>query len=132
MRRSMHHTSTPLGYIMLYIDESQLSRYIFTDVSFGEGSNFLLIDAAGNVVSSQNAELLGEDLADDPIFQQITAHRQAGENNFLCELNGVDKVRFSSISFLKIVLHSFAQNNDLVRIFRSIFFALVDKLRTKS
>ena len=49
-----------------------------------------LIDAAGNVVSSQNAELLGEDLADDPIFQQITAHRQAGENNFLCELNGVD------------------------------------------
>lgn len=86
----MHHTSTPLGYIMLYIDESQLSRYIFTDVSFGEGSNFLLIDAAGNVVSSQNAELLGEDLADDPIFQQITALRQAGENNFLCELNGVD------------------------------------------
>ena len=86
----MHHTSTPLGYIMLYIDESQLSRYIFTDVSFGEGSNFLLIDAAGNVVSSQNAELLGEDLADDPIFQQITAHRQAGENNFLCELNGID------------------------------------------
>ena len=43
-----------------------------------------------------------------------------------------DKVCFSSISFLKIVLHSFAQNNDLVRIFRSIFFALVDKLRTKS
>ena len=86
----MHHTSTPLGYIMLYIDESQLSRYIFTDVSFGEGANFLLIDAAGNVVSSQNAELLGEDLADDPIFQQITALRQAGENNFLCELNGVD------------------------------------------
>lgn len=88
----MHHTSTPLGYIMLYIDESQLSRYIFTDVSFGEGANFLLIDAAGNVVSSQNAELLGEDLANDPIFQQITALRQAGENNFLCELNGVDAV----------------------------------------
>ena len=43
-----------------------------------------------------------------------------------------DKVRFSSISFLKIVLHSFAQNNDLVRIFRSIFFALVNKLRAKS
>ena len=32
----------------------------------------------------------------------------------------------------RIVLHAFAQNNDLVRIFRSIFFALVDKLRTKS
>ena len=43
-----------------------------------------------------------------------------------------DKVRFSSISFLKIILHAFAQNNDLVRIFRSIFFALVDKLRAKS
>ena len=35
-------------------------------------------------------------------------------------------------SFLEIVLHAFAQNNDLVRIFRSIFFALVDKLRAKS
>lgn len=101
----MHHTSTPLGYIMLYIDESQLSRYIFTDVSFGEGSNFLLIDAAGNVVSSQNAELLGEDLADDPIFQQITAHRQAGENNFLCELNGVDALT-ACISFLTVVFSS--------------------------
>ena len=60
---------------MLYIDESQLSRYIFTDVSFGEGANFLLIDAAGNVVSSQNAELLGEDLADDPIFQHLRSRR---------------------------------------------------------
>ena len=37
-----------------------------------------------------------------------------------------------TIGFLEIVLHAFAQNNDLVRIFRSIFFALVDKLRTKS
>lgn len=36
------------------------------------------------------------------------------------------------ISFLKIVLHSFAQNNDLVRIFHSVLFALVDKLRAKS
>ena len=43
-----------------------------------------------------------------------------------------DKVSFSTIGFLEIVLHTFAQNNDLVRIFRSIFFALVDKLRTKS
>ena len=82
---------------MLYIDESQLSRYIFTDVSFGDGSNFLLIDAAGNVVSSQNAELLGEDLADDPIFQQITALRQAGENNFLFKLNGVDTVSYTHL-----------------------------------
>ena len=32
----------------------------------------------------------------------------------------------------KEAAYSFAQNNDLVRIFRSIFFALVDKLRTKS
>ena len=51
----------------------------------------------------------------------------------LCGIHAIrDKVRFSSISFLKIVLHAFAQNNDLVRIFHSIFFALVDKLRAKS
>ena len=29
-------------------------------------------------------------------------------------------------------MEAFAQNNDLVRIFHSIFFALVNKLRTKS
>ena len=83
----MHHTSTPLGYIMLYIDESQLSRYIFTDVSFGEGSNFLLIDAAGNVVSSQNAELLGEDLADPDADGVVIA-------NWYC-VNGTLVVNFT-------------------------------------
>ena len=55
---------------------------------------------------------------------------RAGHSDFIHAIR--DKVRFSSISFLKIILHAFAQNNDLVRIFRSIFFALVDKLRTKS
>ena len=54
-------------------------------------------------------------------------------NHLELEIHAIgDKVRFSSMSFLKIVLYSFAQNNDLVRIFRSIFFALVDKLRAKS
>ena len=43
-----------------------------------------------------------------------------------------DEVSFSTIGFLEIVLHTFAQNNDLVRIFHSVLFALVDKLRTKS
>ena len=43
-----------------------------------------------------------------------------------------DEVSFSTIGFHEIVLHAFAQNNDLVRIFRSIFFALVNKLRAKS
>ena len=43
-----------------------------------------------------------------------------------------DEVSFSTIGFHEIVLHAFAQNNDLVRIFHSIFFALVDKLRAKS
>ena len=43
-----------------------------------------------------------------------------------------DKVCLSAIGFLEIILHAFAQNNDLVRIFHSIFFALVNKLRTKS
>ena len=44
----------------------------------------------------------------------------------------VNKVCLSAIDFLEIILQAFAQNNDLVRIFHSIFFALVNKLRTKS
>ena len=43
-----------------------------------------------------------------------------------------DEVSFSVIGFLEIVLHAFAQNNDLVRIFHSVLFALVDKFRAKS
>ena len=42
-----------------------------------------------------------------------------------------DKVCFSAISFLEIVLHALAQNDDLVRIFHGIFFALTDKFGTK-
>ena len=54
-------------------------------------------------------------------------------NHLELEIHAIgDKVRFSSISFLEIILHALAQNNDLVRIFCSIFFALVDKLRAKS
>ena len=45
--------------------------------------------------------------------------------------NFIDKVEWKETE-KNTCLHSFAQNNDLVRIFRSIFFALVDKLRTKS
>ena len=76
---------------MLYIDESQLSRYIFTDVSFGEGPNFLLIvcpPAMWYLLRTRNCwEKIWPMTR---FYQQITAHRQAGENNFLCELNGVD------------------------------------------
>lgn len=32
-----------------------------------------------------------------------------------------DKVRFSAISFLEIILHALAQNDDLVRVFHGIF-----------
>ena len=42
-----------------------------------------------------------------------------------------DKVRFSVIRFLEIVLHTLAQNDDFVRIFHGIFFALTDKFGAK-
>ena len=35
-------------------------------------------------------KVMNEPTTVDSVFQSITAHRQAGENNFLCELNGVD------------------------------------------
>ena len=50
----------------------------------------------------------------------------------MIEFRNIHEVSFSTIGFLEIVLHAFAQNNNLVRIFHSIFFALVDKLRAKS
>lgn len=43
-------------------------------------------------------------------------------NHLELEIHAIgDKVRFSSISFLEIILHALAQSDDLVRIFHGIF-----------
>ena len=38
------------------------------------------------------------------------------------------KSRFSAVSIPEIILNSLTQNNDFIRIFYSILFALTDKL----
>ena len=85
------------------------------------------------------AQYVLEDIADIPVRVELASefrYRKMPLNQkalvIVVSQSGETADTFSSISFLKIVLHSFAQNNDLVRIFRSIFFALVDKLRAKS
>ena len=54
-------------------------------------------------------------------------------NHLELEIHAIgDKVRFSSISFLEIILHALAQNDDPVRIFHGIFFALTNKFGAKT
>ena len=54
-------------------------------------------------------------------------------NHLELEIHAIgDKVCFSSISFLEIILHALAQNDDPVRIFHGIFFALTNKFGAKT
>lgn len=79
---NMHHTSSALGYIIIYIDEALVSNIIFTDVSFGDTSNFLLFDKSGNIISAQKRSWLGRNVKNEIFFRRVLSSQQNG-NNYL-------------------------------------------------
>ena len=70
----------PLGYILAYIDEKFVSDTLLSNVSFGPGSNIMLLSESGQVISSQNKEMLGTSFFSDSAFQavQSATQKQAG------------------------------------------------------
>lgn len=80
--------SYPIGYIMVYIDERLISDKIFSDVSFGEDSNIMLVSSDGWVISSQNRKQLGEQLSPSNLFDEIRERLKKGENAFNTEVEG--------------------------------------------
>ena len=67
----------PIGYILAYIDESFVSDALLANVSFGAGSNVMLLNEAGQVISSQDKALLGSGYLDSGTFAELRASAQA-------------------------------------------------------
>lgn len=62
---NMHNSSEHIGYILIYLDEKFFSNTLFTNVSFGDDSNIMLVQADGYIISSQDEALLGTCLESD-------------------------------------------------------------------
>ncbi len=68
-----------IGYILVYIDEALLSKSVFGNIDFGEGSNILLMDGKGQVLSSGDTALLGQSFAGEGgLLEEIKATRASG------------------------------------------------------
>ena len=78
----------PIGYIMIYIDEALIRNKIFSEVSFGKGSDIMLVSNDGFVMSAQSKEAIGTSLMDSSLFSDIQVHLKNGENSFNTELDG--------------------------------------------
>lgn len=61
----------PLGYILAYIDEKFVSDTLLSNVSFSTGSNIMLLSESGQVISSQNKEILGTSYFSETAFQAV-------------------------------------------------------------
>lgn len=81
-----------VGYIMVYLNEQLIEEQIFADVTFGPGSNIMLLDANGMVLSSQDRSLLGQDLSDTELFCKITENAAQGISTFTISDNGSNSV----------------------------------------
>lgn len=70
----------PLGYILAYIDEKFVSDILLSNVSFGDGSNIMLLSESGQVISSQNKEMLGMSFFSDSDFEMVqdATQKEAG------------------------------------------------------
>ena len=69
---SLEKIGEHIGYELIYIDEKMINDKVFSDVSFGEGSNIMLIDSAGYVISAQDKSMLGSSLKGEEIFLTVT------------------------------------------------------------
>ena len=56
--------SEHIGYILIYLDETFFSNTLFTNVSFGDESNIMLVRGDGYIISSQERSVLGALLAE--------------------------------------------------------------------
>lgn len=78
-----------IGYILVYIDETLLSNDIFGNISFGSGSNILLMDSSGTVFSSKDRALLNTSLTGkEGLHGKIVAAAAQGETSFNTIIGG--------------------------------------------
>ena len=89
---NMNFTGQTVGYIMVYIDEHLFSDQIFSDVSFGENSNIMLVNGKGDVLSSQDRTLLGTRFHDDALTAWLQQNVPDGAHMTNMAVNGVEQL----------------------------------------
>ena len=82
---SVDFSGEAVGYIMVYINEQLFEEKIFAGVTFGPSSNIMLVNAHGDVLSSQDRSFLGENIAASRLFQEVRTNTTAGQNTFNLE-----------------------------------------------
>ena len=84
-----------IGYILIYLDETFFSKKLFSNLSFGEASNTMLVRSDGYIISSQERNLLGL-IWDNALLQQVKANKKAPANTIYTDKNGEKTVILSS------------------------------------
>lgn len=92
---SIHNYSEHIGYILLYLDENFFSNILFTNVSFGNDSNIMLVRSDGFIISSQKHTLLGSQLESD-LLAEIRKNQDTFSQTFYYTINGIKQVVISN------------------------------------
>ncbi len=85
-------SSEHIGYILVYINEQMLHDLIYTDITFGENSNILLINHDGNVMSSKTGDMLGTSIANRNVFAALLKSQEKGMSSYNAEFGGVQSL----------------------------------------
>ncbi len=120
----------PLGYILAYIDENFVSDMLLTKVSFGEGSNVMLLSANGQIISSQDSTLLGLSYGDNEMFSRICADTQTASDHMAAFTTDSQEVMIALYnpklnSYLLITIPSEYFTEEISRINRSLLLICV-------
>ena len=79
---SLGFSKVSSGYILLFIDEALIYEKVFSNVSFGEDSDIMVLDSHGIVLTAQNKELVGTSFADTPLFTDMQDQAKKGNTIF--------------------------------------------------
>ena len=92
---SIHNHSEHIGYVLVYLDENFFSNILFTNVSFGDASNIMLIRGDGYIISSQERSLLGS-LLESELLTEIQKNQTTLSQTFYSSKNGEKQVVISN------------------------------------
>ncbi len=79
---SLGFSDVSFGYILLFIDEPLIYEKVFSNVSFGEESDIMMLDSSGTVLSARNKELVGSSFAGTSLFADLQEHAKDGDMIF--------------------------------------------------
>lgn len=76
-----------IGYILIYLDETFFSKKLFSNLSFGEDSNIMVVRNDGYIISSQKRDLLGA-IWDNELLKKVNENKTITSNTIYTDYNG--------------------------------------------